>query len=86
MATTPLTGPAPAAGPSAEPLPDFGAVDVAAVAARTAHPVLGEVAALLLRDWPDARDAVAYYEDGPEAVGTWAPSDGGGAPRGGPQR
>ncbi|MEN2421846.1 YxD-tail cyclophane-containing RiPP peptide [Streptomyces rimosus] len=70
MATVPVTGTAPAApaepsGPSAEPLPDFGGVDVAAMAARTGHPVLGEVAALLLRNWPSAERAVAYYDDGP---------------------
>ncbi|MFD7662191.1 YxD-tail cyclophane-containing RiPP peptide [Streptomyces sp. NPDC059788] len=70
MATVPVTGTAPAApaepsGPSAEPLPDFGGVDVAAVAERTGHPVLGEVAALLLRTWASAAEAVAYYDDGP---------------------
>ncbi|WP_411141034.1 YxD-tail cyclophane-containing RiPP peptide [Streptomyces sp. x-80] len=70
MATIPRTEPAGAApsGPSAEPLPDFGGVDVAGLAARTDHVVLGEVAALLLRNWPSAEDAVAYYEDGPEKL------------------
>ncbi|MEU4205430.1 YxD-tail cyclophane-containing RiPP peptide [Streptomyces sp. NPDC045470] len=70
MATVPVTGTAPAApaepsGPSAEPLPDFGGVDVAAVAAGTDHRVLGEVTALLLRTWVPAERAVAYYDDGP---------------------
>ncbi|MFJ6747256.1 MULTISPECIES: YxD-tail cyclophane-containing RiPP peptide [unclassified Streptomyces] len=67
MATTPRTEPPAAArsGPSAEPLPDFEGVDVAGLAARTDHAVLGEVAALLLRNWPSGEDAVAYYEDGP---------------------
>lgn len=67
MATTPRTEPPAAArsGPSAEPLPDFEGVDVAGLAARTEHAVLGEVAALLLRNWPSGEDAVAYYEDGP---------------------
>ncbi|MFH8571544.1 YxD-tail cyclophane-containing RiPP peptide [Streptomyces sp. NPDC017993] len=64
MASIPPTEPA-ASGPSAEPLPDFRGVDVAVLAARTDHTVLGEVAALLLRNWPSAQDAVAYYEDGP---------------------
>ncbi|MFH8406636.1 YxD-tail cyclophane-containing RiPP peptide [Streptomyces sp. NPDC018019] len=70
MATVPVTGTAPAvpaepSGPSAEPLPDFGGVDVAALAARTGHPALGEVAAVLLRTWVPAERAVAYYDDGP---------------------
>ncbi|MEU9120388.1 YxD-tail cyclophane-containing RiPP peptide [Streptomyces sp. NPDC048506] len=67
MATTPRTEPATTAlsEPSAEPLPDFAGVDVAVLAARTDHTVLGDVAALLLRNWPAAEDAVAYYEDGP---------------------
>ncbi|MFG2135977.1 YxD-tail cyclophane-containing RiPP peptide [Streptomyces sp. NPDC048650] len=67
MATTDRTEPAVAApwAPSAEPLPDFGGVEVRALAARTDHPVLGEVAALLLRNWPSEADAVAYYEDSP---------------------
>ncbi|REK85105.1 hypothetical protein DY245_39690 [Streptomyces inhibens] len=66
MATTPRTEPAAAApsGPSAEPLPDFAGVDVGSLAARTDHAVLGEVVARLLRHWPSADDAVAYYEDG----------------------
>ncbi|MFE0189718.1 YxD-tail cyclophane-containing RiPP peptide [Streptomyces sp. NPDC059008] len=70
MATTPRTEPAAAApfGPSAEPLPDFSGIDVGALAARTDHAVLGEVAALLLRNWPTGKDAVAYYEDGPGAL------------------
>ncbi|MBL1088397.1 MULTISPECIES: YxD-tail cyclophane-containing RiPP peptide [Streptomyces] len=70
MANTPRTEPAAAAppGPSAEPLPDFAAVDVGSLAARTDHAVLGEVAALLLRNWPRGDEAVAYYEDGP---GNW---------------
>ncbi|MFI2185893.1 YxD-tail cyclophane-containing RiPP peptide [Streptomyces sioyaensis] len=68
MATIPRTEPVVTAppGPSAERLPDFAGVDVGVLAARTDHPVLGEVAALLLRNWPSAEDAVAYYEDGPE--------------------
>ncbi|KPC66940.1 YxD-tail cyclophane-containing RiPP peptide [Streptomyces chattanoogensis] len=51
--------------PSAEPLPDFAGVEVSVLAARAGHPVLGEVAALLLRNWPAEEDAVAYYEDSP---------------------
>ncbi|MFE2228363.1 YxD-tail cyclophane-containing RiPP peptide [Streptomyces kronopolitis] len=68
MATIPRTEPAVAAppGPSAERLPDFAGVDVGVLAARTDHARLAEVAALLLRNWPSAQDAVAYYEDGPE--------------------
>ncbi|UNO39963.1 YxD-tail cyclophane-containing RiPP peptide [Streptomyces sp. MST-110588] len=67
MVTIALTGPAPVRppGPSAEPLPDFGGVDVASVAEHSGHPVLGAVAALLLSNWPAADEAVAYYEDGP---------------------
>ncbi|MEV0370149.1 YxD-tail cyclophane-containing RiPP peptide [Streptomyces sp. NPDC050636] len=73
MATTPRTEPLAGAsacpsgpsGPSAVPLPDFEGVDVGVLAARTDHAVLREVAALLLRNWPSADDAVAYYEDGP---------------------
>ncbi|GAU65432.1 hypothetical protein SSP35_01_07730 [Streptomyces sp. NBRC 110611] len=67
MATTPRTEPATAvpAGPSTEPLPDFAGVDVGALATRNDHPVLGAVATLLLRNWPSAQDAVAYYEDSP---------------------
>ncbi|MFF8310407.1 YxD-tail cyclophane-containing RiPP peptide [Streptomyces lydicus] len=67
MATTPRTERAAAApsGPSAEPLPDFAGVDVPLLAARTDHAVLGEVATLLLRNWPTGDEAVAYYEDGP---------------------
>ncbi|MFI0223000.1 YxD-tail cyclophane-containing RiPP peptide [Streptomyces lydicus] len=64
MATTPRTERA-AAAPSAEPLPDFAGVDVRLLAARTDHAVLGEVATLLLRNWPTGDEAVAYYEDGP---------------------
>ncbi|MFF8368640.1 YxD-tail cyclophane-containing RiPP peptide [Streptomyces lydicus] len=67
MATTPRTERAAAApsGPSAEPLPDFAGIDVRLLAARTDHAVLGEVATLLLRNWPTGDEAVAYYEDGP---------------------
>lgn len=69
MATVPVTGTAPAApaepsGPSAEPLPDFGGVDVAAVAARTGHPVLGRWPPSCCATGPAER-AVAYYDDGP---------------------
>ncbi|MEV7378713.1 YxD-tail cyclophane-containing RiPP peptide [Streptomyces lydicus] len=64
MATTPRTERA-AAAPSAELLPDFAGVDVRLLAARTDHAVLGEVATLLLRNWPTGDEAVAYYEDGP---------------------
>ncbi|MFI9050244.1 YxD-tail cyclophane-containing RiPP peptide [Streptomyces sp. NPDC053427] len=49
--------------PSAEPLPDFTGVEVSALAVQAGHPVLGAVAALLLRNWPSEEDAVAYYED-----------------------
>lgn len=67
MATTPRTEPAASTPPvpSAEPLPDFAGVDVGVLAMRTDHAVLGDVAALLLRNWPSGEDAVAYYEDGP---------------------
>jgi hypothetical protein len=66
VATTPHAQPPTAArrGPSPKPLPDFEGVDVAGLA-RSDHAVLGEVAALLLRNWPSGDDAVAYYEDGP---------------------
>ncbi|GAB7031067.1 YxD-tail cyclophane-containing RiPP peptide [Streptomyces sp. NPDC021749] len=71
MANTPRTEPAAAApfGPSAEPLPDFGAVDVGALPEMTPHPVLREVADLLLRNWLPEGEAVAYYDDGPSHVG-----------------
>ncbi|MGG7571504.1 YxD-tail cyclophane-containing RiPP peptide [Streptomyces sirii] len=49
-------------------MPDFSGVDVGALATRTDHAVLGDVAALLLRNWPTGEDAVAYYEDGPGAL------------------
>ncbi|MFJ9849838.1 YxD-tail cyclophane-containing RiPP peptide [Streptomyces sp. NPDC101150] len=65
------TAPAAAApwAPSAVPLPDFTGVEVRALAAQGSHPVLGEVAALLLRNWPSEEDAVAYYEDSAAAPG-----------------
>ncbi|BDM72289.1 hypothetical protein HEK616_57760 [Streptomyces nigrescens] len=71
MANTPRTEPAAAApaGPSVEPLPDFTAVDVGALSELTSHPVLREVAGLLLRNWLTEDEAVAYYDDGPSHVG-----------------
>lgn len=52
----------PAAG-SAVGLPDFSDVDVYAVAARGEPPVLAGAVAHLLRNWPSANDAAAYFEN-----------------------
>lgn len=74
MATTPRTEPVVADPPvpSAERLPVFDGVDVAALAGMTRHPMLREVAAGLLRNWVPAGEAVAYYDDGP---GMWVSAD-----------
>ncbi|MFW6693897.1 hypothetical protein [Streptomyces sp. MAR4 CNX-425] len=54
-----------ARGPSVR-LPDFGDVDVYAVAARGEPPVLAGAVAHLLRHWPSDNDAGAYFDNGPD--------------------
>lgn len=76
MATTPRTEPAATTppGPSADRLPDFAGVDVGALAETTGHPMLREVAALLLRNWVREDEAVAFYDDGPSPLGLRQPT------------
>ncbi|WP_428952351.1 YxD-tail cyclophane-containing RiPP peptide [Streptomyces sp. cg35] len=48
-----------------EPLPDFADVDLHLLAQGRAHPVLADVAAVLLARSAGGEDTVAFYDDSP---------------------